>query len=266
MKNNKSISSRQILLLFVCLLNFVLSWHNCLADDSMALRFYKGQEPTIGTPKHPALHGTEGVIVKHRYGYSIGFSTVVCQSVWVAYKLTVMDLESGDKNNFDRRSYVADPDLRKYFVMSTAWPAGSFDHGHLAPCDDMKFSETAFKESFYMSNICPQNKYLNRGKWRECEKKLHNALSKDPTINPEGPLAEEIYIITGPIYSKSKIEKYLKEKKYNAQAIIIPDSFYKISIMNHVMTFKIFSQNGDEDEVTLEEIEKLTGLKFFPDF
>ena len=129
-KNYKNISIRQVLVLFVCLLTIALSWHNCLADECKYLRFYGGCEPDIANPKHPALRkgikgikGIHEVIVKHRSGYSIGFSTVVCQSVWVAYRLTKKDVELSDKNNFKRLHYHIDPDLSKYFV-SGAWPSG----------------------------------------------------------------------------------------------------------------------------------------------
>ena len=218
MINNKNISSRQILLLCVCLLTFALSWHNCLADESKALRFYKGSEPVIANPKHPALRGIDGVIVKHRSGYSIGFSTVVCQSVWVAYRLTVQDVEAGNQEDDQEtlhhtEKYEADPDnLRKYFVMSAPWPSGSYDHGHLAPKRDMKYSEVTYKESFYMSNICPQKSIQNRtGPWHNWEQKLRDDL--DPAKHPDdGPKADYIYIITGPIYSAEKIKQYLNEK------------------------------------------------------
>ena len=269
MINNKNISSRQILLLFVCLLTFALSWHDCLADESKALRFYKGSEPVIANPKHPALRGIDGVIVKHRSGYSIGFSTVVCQSVWVAYRLTVQDVAMCDENKFnlDRKGKKPhrDPDeLWKYFVRGE-WPGGTYQHGHLAPCGDMKYSQEAFEESFYMSNFCPQNKNQNEnGEWWKWEITLHNALSSNPAINQDGPKADYIYIITGPIYSAKKIKQYLGEKKNNGQAIMIPDSFYKISIMNNVLTCKIFPQEGGFQDVTLEKIQQRNGLEFFP--
>ena len=268
MKKDNDISSRQILLLFVCLLTFMLPGHNCLGDESKARRFYKTAEPAIADSKHPALHGIEGIIVKHRSGYSIGFSTVVCQSVWVAYRLTVEDVAKCDASELRREGKKPhrDTDLWKYFV-SGGWPGGNYQYGHLAPCGDMKYSETAFEDSFNLSNFCPQDKIQNSGggEWWKWELALHNALSSDRTINPEGPLAEEIYIITGPIYSAPKIKEYIKEKKYNVQAIIIPDSFYKISIMNNVMTCKIFPQDGGVQVVPLKKIQQLTGLEFFPD-
>lgn len=270
MINNINISSRQILPLFVCLLTLALSWHDCLADESKALRFYKGSEPVIADSKHPALrNGINGVIVKHRSGYSIGFSTVVCQSVWVAYRLTVQDVAMCDENKFnlDREGKKPhrDPDeISKYFVRGE-WPGGTYDRGHLAPCGDMKYSQKAFEDSFNQSIFCPQKKYQNEvGEWWKWEKELHDDLSLNPAINPEGPQAECIYIITGPIYSASKIKKYLNEKKYNGQALMIPDSFYKISIMNNVMTCKVFPQEGGVQVVSLWKIQQLTGLEFFP--
>ena len=36
-----------------------------------------------------------------------------------------------------------------------------WDKGHMAPVADMKWSEQSMYESFYLTNICPQNHTLN---------------------------------------------------------------------------------------------------------
>lgn len=41
----------------------------------------------------------------------------------------------------------------------------------MAPAADMKWNKQAMEESFYMSNICPQNPNLNRGDWNDLEEK-----------------------------------------------------------------------------------------------
>ena len=39
----------------------------------------------------------------------------------------------------------------------------------MAPRADMKWSVQAFEESYYLSNICPQNHDLNAGDWLKTE-------------------------------------------------------------------------------------------------
>ena len=54
--------------------------------------------------------------------------------------------------------------------------------GHMAPAADMKWSKKAMEESFYMSNICPQNQKLNRDeldKWLESSRKNPVPLSDE---------------------------------------------------------------------------------------
>ena len=61
-----------------------------------------------------------------------------------------------------------------------------YDRGHMAPAADMKWNKQAMEESFYMSNICPQNPNLNRGDWNDLEEKSRQMAKKylEPCILP----------------------------------------------------------------------------------
>lgn len=62
----------------------------------------------------------------------------------------------------------------------------------MAPAADMKWSEQAMQESFYMSNICPQNQKLNRDDWGDLEEMCRNWAK-----NMEGfILPADLYTIT----------------------------------------------------------------------
>ena len=44
-----------------------------------------------------------------------------------------------------------------------------YDRGHMAPAADFSISKTLMRQTFVMSNICPQTPALNRGPWKRTE-------------------------------------------------------------------------------------------------
>ena len=113
---------------------------------------------------------------------------------WVLEVLS-KDRFKGDGNRSGLK-FRADPDL----------PAGErsepkdyskeanpkrFAQGHMAPAADMKFSQDAMKESFFLSNIAPQvGLGLNSGIWSDLERLTRQ------WICGHG----ELVVISGPIY------------------------------------------------------------------
>ena len=67
--------------------------------------------------------------------------------------------------------FLPDPDVRGAKAYTGDYTKSGYDRGHMAPAADMKWSKQAMEESFYMSNICPQNPNLNRGDWNDLEEK-----------------------------------------------------------------------------------------------
>lgn len=87
---------------------------------------------------------------------------------WVAYELTAEECEGTLKG---KESFCWDPDLngrqpnRGDYKNNEQW-----DRGHMAPKADMKWSVQAYEESYFLSNVCPQNRSFNSGSWASTEK------------------------------------------------------------------------------------------------
>ena len=79
----------------------------------------------------------------------------------------------------------------------------------MAPAGDMKWSETAMKDCFYLCNICPQSSLLNCGLWLKLEMNVRKWAKKDT-----------IFVCCGPIVSEHP--EFIKNK------IAIPDAFFKV--------------------------------------
>ena len=110
--------------------------------------------------------------------------------------------------------FLPDPDVRGAKAYSNDYTKSGYDRGHMAPAADMKWSKQAMAESFYMSNICPQNPNLNRGDWNDLEEKSRQWAKKYGAV----------YIACGPVYDHGK------PKRIGNNKVAVPDAFYKVKI------------------------------------
>jgi len=137
----------------------------------------------------------------------------------------------------------------------------------MAPAGDMKWSTRAMDESYYFTNICPQNHELNTGDWKELEEKCRYWAEKYGSL----------HIVCGPIITDNT-HGTLGENK-----VVIPDKFFKVLLTQkegewHGVGF-IFHNPPKRDSrisskppvnrplesyiVTIDEVEAITGLDFF---
>lgn len=129
---------------------------------------------------------------------------------WVAYELT----KSETFGDVDRcNSFSPDPKVMGEVVSHSDYTnnSGKYDRGHMAPAADMKWCEQAMEESFYTTNICPQNANLNRGDWNDIEELVRDYARQYGSV----------YVVSGPIVGDSP--QYMG----NYQKIAIPYAFYK---------------------------------------
>jgi endonuclease G len=201
------------------------------------------------------LPGNSRGEIIHHSEISLSYVEEHEQAEWVAYKLTKAMIDSGyvsRTNRFKRDDSVstssAHPDDYKY---------SGYDRGHLCPAGDMKHSEIAMQESFLMSNISPQIPSFNRNTWKRLEDRVRVwAVENDSLI-----------IIVGGV-----LEDSLK-KIGTDSAISVPNYFYKVILNNLFQKEKMIgflfpnkSTNAiiASFAVTVDSIEILTGLDFFP--
>jgi len=134
-----------------------------------------------------------------------------------------------------------------------------FDRGHMAPNYGIatRFGKEGQKQTFLMTNIVPQRPRLNRGPWRELEWQIARYYAQT---------CGSVWIITGPIFEG--------EPTYLPSGVRIPNGFYKIAVdiredTIRVMPF-VFYHDSLRHEwlrrhlVSVDQIEHLTGIDFFP--
>jgi endonuclease G len=193
--------------------------------------------------------------VKHTF-YEIGFENKYHLPAYTFYSLTREHLQLA---NLDRKgSFVKDPELNFPQAKGKDYSASGFDKGHMVPCEDMSFSETAMKETFYYSNCAPQTTELNRGEWKVLEE-LARTWGKE---------YGEVVVISGPVFEPNL-------QTMGEDRIPIPKLFYKIILRHELQTYKTIAFLMPNSSSALSElknyvcnvdsVEKITGLDFFYD-
>ena len=193
-------------------------------------------------------------VIKHE-GYTVSYKSEYRIANWVAYELTATEAKS--KKTERSNKFVSDPQVKGATAMNEDYTRSGYDRGHLAPAGDMKWSAKAMRESFYLSNICPQKPKLNRGIWKDLEEQCRLwALDNGSLL-----------IVTGPVITGDM-------KRLGKNKVAIPKSFYKVLCYYTEKGYKgigfLFENRDYKDNslksmvIPIDSVEKVTGIDFFP--
>lgn len=190
------------------------------------------------------------------------------QAKWVAHIIT-SDVASG---NIGRSNdFRVDPKIKTgsaveedYFLKEMQsdgtykYDGYGFDRGHLAPSADFRWSAEALSESYYYSNMSPQRPDFNRISWALLEDVLRDYSSRHQDT--------DLYVITGPV-----LHDDLPVLERSINRITIPEFYYKIALdKNNKQAIAFLMPNAlceyptEYYAVSIDSIESLTGIDFFP--
>lgn len=199
-----------------------------------------------------ALKKRDEIVLK-RIGYTVSYNNTYKTPNWVAWELTREETQ-GKEDRKDK--FVPDPDLPEPRVEHADYTRSGYDRGHMAPAADMKWSEETMAQSFYMSNICPQNQKLNRDDWGDLEETCREWAKK----------YGRVYIVCGPIYDKKN------PKRIGKHQVAVPDRFFKVVLIENrknPMAMGFLFDNAAHHQalekymVTVDSVEAVTKLDFF---
>ena len=113
------------------------------------------------------------------------------------------------------------------------------------------------RQSFLLSNICPQAPNLNRGDWNELEQACRKWAKQ----------YDGVYVVCGSIFYKSK-----RQRTIGKHRIPVPDAFFKVVLRMgdapRAIGFLYKNMDGNRPKGdyanTVDEVERITGLDFFP--
>lgn len=192
--------------------------------------------------------------VVHHDGYSLSYSEPHEQAEWVAYELKKSHLSNA---NYERPYFEIDEAVETGAAHWRNYKNSGYDRGHLCPAGDRKYSKSAHDETFLTSNISPQEHDFNAGVWNTLEQKVRYWASK----------YDGVFVITGGILKG-------KMKTIGDEQVAVPNQFYKVLIDNNsgktkMIAFLVPHENSNkplyEFVVSVDDLEALTGIDFFPE-
>ncbi|KAM8967169.1 nuclease EXOG, mitochondrial [Pelodytes ibericus] len=189
----------------------------------------------------------------------------------------VLEHLSRDKTvgNADRQhcKFKPDPNIPTVFNASNDdYYKSGWSRGHMAPAGDNKFSTEAMAETFYLSNIVPQNYENNAGFWNRLEMYCRDLTKR----------FDDVWIVSGPLALPRTHEDGKKSVTYQVigkDDVAVPSHLYKVVLVRKrgspephaIGAFVVpnipigFDHQLPEYQVQLEELEKMSGLVFFPE-
>lgn len=190
--------------------------------------------------------------------YSMEYSNAHKGPWWVAF---TFDSETNKKNT--KRTDAWAPDVmvdEAYRTTSTDYQS-PYNRGHLCASADRVYSKEANQQTFYYSNMSPQLIEFNSGIWNNMENSVRtyaDALGAKDTL----------YVAKGGSLNEDQI------KEYTGNHVAVPCFYYMVMVLLKngkyqgmaywVNQFSYSSSNPGDYRTTIDEVERQTGIDFFP--
>ncbi len=239
--------------LALLLLVIVYGYEHVLKQEENVVSQKNGKRVKTNTNTYLLPTSTTGQVVHHQ-GYSLSYSEPHEQAEWVAYELKKTHLAN---TNFDRPYFEIDKAVKTGAAHWRNYKNSGYDRGHLCPAGDKRYSKLAYNETFLTSNISPQNHDFNSGIWNTLEQKVRYWASK----------YNGVFVVTGGILNNNM-------ETIGFEKVAVPEQFYKILIATNsgktkMIAFLLPHKNSNkplyEFVVSVDTIETLTGIDFFPE-
>jgi endonuclease G len=165
-----------------------------------------------------------------------------------------------DQGDFKRlKSFFLDPNVPKRCQQTSTGSykhlSERYDRGHLVPANHLDNTQTAIKQSNYMTNVLPQAANMNRGAWLRTEEITECYRDID-----------ELLVIGGVIWGDNAQDDHF----LGSHGVATPDAFWKFIIrgQDRVIAWIVPNTQAatrkrlDQYLVTVEELEQRTGERF----
>ena len=200
----------------------------------------------------PLKNGKE--IVLKRTGYTVSYNPDTKIPNWVAWHLTAEHAD-GPVRRFGG-GYLEDTDVPKPRATRDDYYGSDWSHGHMCPAGDNKWDRKAMRETFLLTNMCPQDRGLNSGVWNRIEMDCRKWAKK----------YGDIYIVCGPVLLNREHETIGENK------VVVPEAFFKVILclqgtpkaIGYVIRNNEGKKKRDQFINTIDEVERITGMDFFP--
>ncbi|MCC8035927.1 MAG: DNA/RNA non-specific endonuclease [Rikenellaceae bacterium] len=194
--------------------------------------------------------------------YTLLYDTKYMISYWVAYPLVTDHIGNVSRTN----AWAFDPSVPSEYQANLklgSYNDSSYDRGHQLPSGDRTHDRTANQQTFYSTNMTPQNSTLNQNAWAKLEAEVRKWAQKCDTM----------YVVTGAILPENEDQiTYIPDKA--GKNIAKPEYYFKALARRTGETFSTVAykydnvsttgSNFDNYKLSVKELEDLTGFEFFP--
>lgn len=188
-------------------------------------------------------------------GFTLSFNPSHAIPNYVAWELTPAEVKTAAASR-KSKSFIPDPEVEGC-PASKDYAQSGYSRGHMCPAADMKWSEEAMHDCFYLTNMCPQASQLNEKAWADLEKACRNWAVRDSNL----------IIICGPVLTDRLTEKIGK-----ATQVTVPRRFFKVVLAPYAQpprAIAFIMPNGTvkggytDTAVPVDKVEQITGIDFF---
>jgi endonuclease G len=243
-------------------------------------------EPALQRLEFPKVKGGKSIVIIHttndKYGinYSVEWDCEKKAQRWSCYQMHSGNYGGGNSRVVD--GYLFDDDMPNHATnyvtddngdnFDPFWSSG-YDHGHICPNADRKYSREANRQTFFLTNMQPQRNVFNAGLWLKMENKLTNIWWPKST-------GDTLFVVKGgTIDSEENIIEYICNRQKSATSkkgyIPVPKYFFMALLRKNNMGYKamaFWAEHLNEDHsndplsnyvINIRELERRTGIDFF---
>ena len=193
--------------------------------------------------------------ILRRLGFTVSYNKNTKTPNYVAWHL-VKSHTYGTYQR-DEQLFMPDEDVPSPRATDNDYYGSRLDRGHMCPAADNKWSDEALRQSFLFTNICPQNHGLNKDSWNDLEMQCRRWARKYGAID----------VVCGPVYRNKTSPRTIGTNK-----VWVPDAFFKVVLcrkgkpkaIGFIYENRGGSQRMSDTNCTIDEVERLTGIDFFP--
>lgn len=229
-----------------------------VADTPFEYPHYQEEKPQ---PGHPISS-----FIVNRKGYSLAYDARTHNPSWVYEHLTADNI----KGDTDRSQFKFEEDNtipQHLRATPDDYKGNGLDQGHMAPAADHRATPDTMKETFYLTNICPQCPQFNRHYWAKLEKHVRDLTRQH----------RHVYVITGPLYLPYQEGKrrFVKYQVIGSNNVAVPSHFFKVILLEnevgerevraYILPNSVISSDTplENFRTTAQKVEKAAGMLLF---
>ena len=229
------------------------SLHRALSDSEKSFTDTLVHPINNDSNNYPICHNGYQEQILKRKAYIVSYNKETKCPNWVAWLLTA---EHSDGECPRDNAYYEDEEVPLPRATNEDYKGSGWSRGHMCPAGDNKWDETTMRESNLLTNICPQDKSLNSGVWNKIEQDCRKWAKK----------YGDVYIVCGPIFLNKEHETI------GANKVVVPEAFFKVILclqgkpkaIGFVVRNNGGSKKRDSFINTVDDVERITGIDFFP--